>query len=131
MYMVFTLLLSWLTLTAADSTPPITPTVTTSGGPFITEPESVNLPTITITQTLPVHDDGSIFLATFRGFNDRITPNYLIILDGNGEYLYFTRTPENRIAMDFKATAVAGTPKLSYFVTDVFRGLGGRRIPSA
>lgn len=118
MCILLTFLLSWFTFTA---TPAITPTVTSHGGPFVTEPESVNLPAITITQTLPISDDSYLFLATFRGFNDRTTPNYLIILDGSGEYVYFSRTPENRIAMDFKVTPVAGIPKLSYFLTEDFR----------
>ncbi len=122
MDILLTFLLSWFTFTAA---PAITPTVMSSGGPFITEPDSINLPAITITQTLPISDDGYLFLATFRGFNDLTTPNYLIILDGSGEYLYFSRTPENRIAMDFKVTTVAGSPKLSYFLTDEFRAAWG------
>ncbi len=118
MCILLTFFLTWFAFTAA---PAITPTVTSHGGPFVTEPDSVNLPAITITQTLPISDDGYLFLATFRGFNDLTTPNYLIILDGSGEYVYFSRTPENRIAMDFKVTTVAGLPKLSYFLTEDFR----------
>jgi len=112
------LLYSWFTFASATI---LTPTVTSSSGPFITEPDSINLPLITITQTVPMPENEPLFLATFRGFNDLITPNYLIILDGRGDYLYFARTPENRIAMDFKVTTVAGHPKLSYFLTDEFR----------
>lgn len=125
MQFLFVFLSFWLPSFTTPLSSTGTPTVTISGGPFMTEPDSVNLPIITITQTLPSGDDGSLFFATFRGFNDLVTPNYLIILDGNGEYLYFTRTPENRIAMDFKVTEVAGIPNLSYFLTDEFRAAWG------
>lgn len=111
---LFALALTWFTLAATAILSPTTPV---APGPFLTEPDSVNLPAITITETLPISADGYLFLATFRGFNDLTTPNYLIILDQHGDYVYFSRTPGNRIAMDFKVTQVAGVPKLSYFVT--------------
>ena len=114
MQQLFAIAIGWFTLAATTF---LSPTVPTTNGPFFTEPDSVNLPAITITQTLPISNDGYLFLATFRGFNDLTTPNYLIILDQHGDYVYFSRTPQNRIAMDFKVTAVAGVPKLSYFVT--------------
>lgn len=127
---LLTLFLAWMPLSPTDIVPTTTHslavsatdtvTVTSYGGPYVTEPDSIHLPTIAITQTAPVADDGYLFFATFRGLNDLVTPNYLIILDGNGDYLYFGRTPENRIAMDFKVTDVAGTPLLSHFLTANF-----------
>lgn len=128
MVTLLTYLLAWLPLLNVNAamplflpdTQPITPTVISYGGPYMTEPDSVNLPTIAITQTQPISDDGYIFFATFRGLNDLTTPNYLIILDGNGDYIYFGRTPENRIAMDFKVAEIAGTPRLSHFLTANF-----------
>ena len=114
MQQLFAFAISWFTLAA---TALLAPTVPAANGPFHTEPDSVNLPVITITETLPISDNGYLFLATFRGFNDLTTPNYLIILDQHGDYIYFSRTPENRIAIDFKVTTVAGVPQLSYFVT--------------